>query len=111
MEAKSVIIRKPGKGLSRWMLVSDPLIKRSSGTVLKGHHPQFIFEIVPPNDDPNCIQVEFEGSTHYIMVRKGAEDQSPPPLKYLLEMLKWYTSVKAKPSLQEIGAVRQTNGG
>lgn len=111
MENKSVIIRKPGKGLSRWMLLTDPLTKKTSGSglVLKGHHPQFIFEIVPPNDDPDCHKVDFQGTTHYVMVRKCSHEEEASPTKYMVEMLKWYTSVKAKPSLREISQTKLTD--
>lgn len=71
--------------------------------VLKGHHPQFIFEIVPPNNSPDCLKIEYEEATYHIMVLKFPSDQVDPPTRYLIEMLKWYAAVKAKPSLQEIG--------
>jgi len=104
MEIKSVIIKKSGNGLSRWMLLSDPTSKKESGLVLKGHYPQYIFEIVPPNDDPECIQVELSGKAHYIMVRKFISDSSEPPVRYLVEMLKWYAKTKSKPTLNEINS-------
>ncbi|TDB69072.1 immunoglobulin domain-containing family protein [Arundinibacter roseus] len=108
MEMKSVIIKKPGNGLSRWMLLSDPLAKKDSGLVLKGHYPQYIFEIVSPNEDPECLKVDFAGATHYVMVRKAINDNGEPPERYLVEMLKWYTQVKAKPTLQEIANQKAT---
>lgn len=111
METKTVVIKKPGNGLSRWMLLSDPMSKKESGLVLKGHYPQYIFEIVSPNEDPECIQVELAGKVHYVMVRKFISDGSEPPMRYLVEMLKWYAKTKAKPTLNEInsGKVEKRN--
>lgn len=106
MNMKTVVIKKLSTGLPKWMLLVDPQYESGTALILKGHYPQYIYEIVPPNDDPDCYRVSYYGRTHHIMLRKCLESDAAVADRYLLEMLGWYASCDVRPSLQQIHSGR-----
>ncbi len=106
MISNTVVVKNPSK-LARWMVATDPESKANSVLILKGTYPSYLFEIVPPNDDPACYAVEFGGGMHYIRVRQDIDKMGPPPQSYMLEMLQWYSKCKMRPTLQRINSSTQ----
>lgn len=98
----SQIVRNPSNRFSRWMVVLNPESNKSSAMILKGRYPAYLFEIVPPTEDTDCITVMFQDVKHYVKVRQDYDKVGTPPQSYLLEMLTWYTKNKYKPSLKTI---------
>ncbi|TDB64567.1 hypothetical protein [Arundinibacter roseus] len=108
MKTHTFQLNKPVQDLSRWMLVSDPLNSDGRFYVLKGHYPQYLFEIVPKSECTDGHSIAYRGETYYINIRKDIDNRGKPPISYFLEMLAWYTKIGAKPSLAEINARNST---
>jgi hypothetical protein len=106
MNPSNVVVRNPSNKLARWMIASTPDSKGLSVLILKGTYPSYLFEIVPPNDDPECFTIEFAGNVHYIKVKLDIDKMGNPPQSYLLEMLQWYSKSKARPTLNRISNSR-----
>ncbi len=106
MSIKTVVIKKTSAGLPKWMLLVDPQHESGTALILKGHYPQYIYEIVPPNDDPDCYKVSYYGRMHHIMLRKSIESDAAAADRYLLEMLAWYAGCGVRPTLQQIHSGR-----
>jgi hypothetical protein len=107
MNTNTVVVRNPSNKLARWMIASIPDAKKDSVLILKGTYPSYLFEIVPPNPDPECFHVEFAGNVHYIKVKIDIDNMGNPPQSYFQEMLQWYSKSKARPTLNRINSYRQ----
>lgn len=86
------------------MIASDPFVKKDSVLILKGKFPLYLFEIVPPTDDPDCMKVEYKNVIYHVRVKHDLDKMGTPPKSYLWEMLDWYARSKARPTLREINA-------
>ena len=100
----SQIVRSPSNRISRWMVALNPASNKSSALVLKGRFPAYLFEVVSPNEDSDCITVMFHDVKYYVKVRQDFDKAGTPPQSYLIEMLTWYTKHKYKPSLKTINS-------
>lgn len=105
MVSNPVVVKNPSNKLARWMIATDPAeSKANSVLVMKGTYPSYLFEIVPPTNDPECYAVEFGGSLHYVRVKQDIDKMGPPPHSYMQEMLQWYSKCKMRPTLQRINS-------
>ncbi len=84
------------------MVATVPNTKSKSAFVLKGTYPAYLFEIIPPSDDENCIEVEYKRKKYCVTVKLDIDEAGEPPHSYLVEMIGWYASQKVKPFLSKI---------
>jgi hypothetical protein len=100
----SQIVRNPSNRISRWMVAVNPESNKRSALILKGRFPAYLFEVVPPTQDPECITVMLHDVKYFVKVRQDFDKAGTPPQSYLIEMLTWYTKHKYKPTLKTINA-------
>lgn len=81
------------------MVLSSPDQAQRSITILRGHYPQYIFEIVPPGVETDYQLIEFKGGIYHITVRRDIDEKGTPPVSYLIEMLIWYQRAGLTPKL------------
>lgn len=93
------VLKKKPNGLSKWMVLSNPEQTQQSIMILRGHYPQYIFEIIQPGSETNHQLVEFKGDTYQIAVRRDIDEKGIPPVSYLIEMLLWYQRARLNPKL------------
>lgn len=101
---KTSVVKSPSNNVARWMVAYVPDVKSNSALVLKGTYPSYLFEIIPPAQSSNCIKIDYLGETYYVLVKLDIDNAGAPPNSYLLEMLRWYSKCKAKPTLNKINA-------
>lgn len=101
---KTSVVKSPGNNVARWMVAYVPDVKSNSALVLKGTYPSYLFEIIPPTQSSDCIKVDYLGENYYVMVKLDINNVGTPPNSYLIEMLRWYSKSKAKPTLNKINA-------
>ncbi len=99
---RTSLVKSPSNNVARWMVAYVPGTKSTSALVLKGTYPSYLFEIVPPSQEADAIKVEYAGNTYHVLVKLDIDKAGSPPKSYLLEMLRWYSKSKAKPTLQKI---------
>lgn len=104
MVSNTVVVKNPSNKLARWMIATDPDSKSTSVLILKGTFPSYMFEIVAPNDNPECYTLEYAGIVHFIRVRQDIDSMGAPPHSYMQEMLQWYSRCKIRPTLQRINS-------
>ncbi|GHB76117.1 hypothetical protein [Persicitalea jodogahamensis] len=102
MDITTSVLKSPSNKLPRWMVATVPNVKSTSAFILKGTYPAYLFEIMPPRDDENCIKVEYKKKTYCVAVKLDIDEAGEPPHSYLVEMLGWYASQKVKPYLSKI---------
>ncbi|MPR32348.1 hypothetical protein [Salmonirosea aquatica] len=102
---KVTILNKPNSGLPRWMKLVDPVTKKDSVLILKGHFPQYIFELSAGQVESDSILYSFRNSKFYITVRKDIDNFGAPPERFLVEMCTWYKNSRIRPTLQRISSV------
>ena len=107
MDITSSVLKSPSNKLPRWMIAFVPNTKGKSAYVFKGTYPAYLFEIVPPSDDEDTIKVEYKKKTYHVAVKLDIDEAGAPPMSYLVEMLGWYASTKAKPYLYKINAAAE----
>ena len=100
----SQIVRNPSNRISRWMVAVNPESNKNSAMILKGRYPAYLFEVVAPTNDSDCITVMFHDVKYYVKVRQDFDKAGTPPQSYLIEMLTWYTKHKYKPTLKTINS-------
>ena len=97
-------VTKPKNGLPRWMRLANPLTKEDPVLIMKGHYPQYVFEISGTKVEPDSISFEYKDSTVFITVRKDIDHFGPPPERFLIEMCEWYRRSKLRPTFNRLNA-------
>jgi hypothetical protein len=99
------ILTKPNFGLPRWMKLMDPDVRKDSVLILKGHFPQYIFELSAEQVEDGSIPYSFKNTNFYITVRKDMDNFGNPPERFLTEMCAWYKNSRIRPTLHRISSV------
>lgn len=102
----SQIVKNPSNRVSRWLVTVNSDAKKGSVMILKGRYPSYLFEIVPPSNDPDCISVEYKDENYQVKVLRDFDKAGLPPQSYLIEMIEWYTKNKFRPALKTINALQ-----
>lgn len=101
---KVTMVNRPNNGLPRWMKLANPLTKHEPVLIMKGHFPQYVFEISSTKVDAESVAFEYKDSKVYITVRKDIDHFGPPPERYFFEMCDWYRRSKLRPSINRLNA-------
>jgi hypothetical protein len=102
---KVAVLNKPNSGLPRWMKLMDPGVSKDSILILKGHFPQYIFELSAEQMEDDSIPYSFKNTKLYITVRKDMDNFGVPPERFLAEMCTWYKNSRIQPTLHRIASV------
>ncbi len=102
---KVAILNKPNYGLPRWMKLMDPGTSKDSILILKGHFPQYIFELSAEQVEDDSIPYSFKNTKFYVTVRKDMDHFGVPPERFLAEMCTWYKNSRIQPTLHRIASV------
>ncbi|TDB67084.1 hypothetical protein [Arundinibacter roseus] len=102
------IIKKKKEGFEKWLVLINPGSHHKSVLILRGHYPQYIFEIVAPTSDPDHYKVDFKGDIYFIKVRRDFDKKGEPPVSYMRELLQWYHKTRLTPRLSDINKPNST---
>lgn len=99
---KVTMVNKPNHGLPRWMRLANPLAEHDQVLVMKGHYPQYVFEISSSKVDPESVTYVYKDATVFITVRKDIDHFGPPPERFFQEMCDWYRRSKLRPTFHRL---------
>ncbi|TDB64654.1 hypothetical protein [Arundinibacter roseus] len=99
---KVTVVSKPNNGLPRWMRLINPISANDPILILKGHYPQFIFEISGKPVSDTSMAFAYKEIELFITVRKDVDQFGDPPKSCLKEMCNWYCKSNYKPTFRQL---------